>query len=478
MMTQSRRGKGAWIRLAATLPIIAGLFLAFGCGTKEARPATDELTNGTEQTYIDICPPCDATVSNGFKAGGAGRSHTGIDYVLNEGDPVYAVADGEVSSITRDDSNGLMLVLKHADGYETRYAHLSKVDIASDFSIEGGMMKVRRVARFISDADHSNETITGKVLKGQFIGYAGSTGRATGPHLHFELRKNGEPVDPALHFTSDKPVKAPFMIDVWEGTTKPGEEYFIFCNGKAAKKEEIGQLVKEHFEGEPMHKAVVHIKAGESIPVGVITDIKLELRKVQALRVRYITDDSAIDKRLPMLAVDETVRVMETEEVFPPVLTNENIRNDLFFRINSADKVLMSTRASTRSSAEEDLPYIVDIKDFDVNILKAVIENAEERETFPEREVQEITMPDGSVREFEVSKAFIILQTDRGTSYDGYTAAMKHITTAYNMIREEFSAEVFGKPLAELSDAEMQVVYRAVPMNVTEPEPRDVPQRR
>ena len=139
MMTQSHRGKGTWIRLAATLPVIAATFFAFGCGTKQAEKTevSTNLTDGTEATYIDMCPPCDATVSNEFNAGGAGRSHTGIDYILNEGDPVYATADGEVSAITRDDSNGLMLTLKHADGYETRYAHLSNVYIYTEISFEG-----------------------------------------------------------------------------------------------------------------------------------------------------------------------------------------------------------------------------------------------------------------------------------------------------------------------------------------------------
>ena len=55
---------------------------------------------------------------------------------------------------------------------------------------------------------------------------------------------------------------------------------------------------------------------------------------------------------------------------------------------------------------------------------------------------------------------------------------MKLITTAYKELREEVSAEVFGKPLEELSDTEMQVIYRAVPMNVSEMEPRDVPARK
>ena len=305
MMTQSRRGKGAWIRLAATLPIIAAVFVAFGCGTKEAK-ASDEvstdLTNGTEATYIDICPPCDATVSNSFNAGKAERSHSGIDYVLEEGDPVYAAADGEISAITRDDSNGLMLTLKHADGYETRYAHLSNVYIYTEISFEGPNVKVNKVGSISTDADHSDLTVTGggKVYKGQLIGFAGSTGGATGPHLHFEVRKNGNPIDPSPLFTSDKPVKGPFIIDVAEGikNPKPGEEYFIICNGKLAHKEDIGKLVEEFFAGTPMHQAVVHIKAQKSIPMGVITDIKEQLRNVRALKVRYETHESTIEKRL------------------------------------------------------------------------------------------------------------------------------------------------------------------------------------
>ena len=154
-------------------------------------------------------------MSNSFGAGtdasGAG-SHQGIDYVLDEGDPVYAAADGEISSITRNDGNGLMLVLKHADGIETRYAHLSKVQIVSHLRIDGSNVKVRNVYNLVTDADHSNQTISGKVNRGQLIGFAGSTGRATGPHLHFEVRKDGKPVDPAPMFTSDKPVTAPFPV--------------------------------------------------------------------------------------------------------------------------------------------------------------------------------------------------------------------------------------------------------------------------
>ena len=478
MMTQSHRGKGAWLRLAATLPVIAATFFAFGCGTKQAEMTNEvssDLTNGTEATYIDMCPPCDATVSNEFKAAGAGRSHTGIDYVLNEGDPVYAAADGEVSAITRDDSNGLMLTLKHADGYETRYSHLSNVYIYTEISFEGPNVIVDKVGAISTDADHSDLTVTGggKVYKGQLVGFAGSTGRATGSHLHFEVRHNGNPTDPSPLFTSDKPAKGPFIIDIMEGprNPEPGEEYFIVCNGKLAHKEDIGKLVEEFFAGTPMNQAVVHIKAQKSIPMGVITDIKLQLRNARALKIRYETDDSAIEKRMPPAVATTEEKSDEPRFITPEEwATDVSRRNLISFKINAQDKVLLATDRSFRAHEH----YLCDASEFDVEILKNHIANPEGKVTLPDHEMKDITMPDGSTRQFRVSNAMISLQIDRGTSYEGYTKAMECITTAYNELREELSSEVFGKPLTDLSDAEMQVIYKAIPMNVSEAEPKDI----
>ena len=584
MMTQSRSGKRAWIRLAATLPVIAAVFLAFGCGTRQAKASdkvSTDLTNGTEATYLPMCPPCDATVSNSFGAktdSPDAATHQGIDYVLNEGDPIYAAAEGEVSSITRDDCNGLMLVLKHTDGIETRYAHLSKIQIVSHLRIEGSMMKVNNTYNLITDADHSDQKITGKVNRGQLIGYAGSTGRATGPHLHFEVRKDGKPVDPVPMFTSDKPVTAPFPIYVVEGTNKPGEEYFAICNGKLCKmNEEIGEAVSRYLAGiddpqyatiqleadkdvpeeivakvseelrkvqslkvsktvsdgnpgevvvlkdatttvsriangalidviydpdgsriyidgarhsldevadvigrkrnssEKPYEFTVHIKADGDIRMGIIDDIKLELRKCKALKVRYETPDKAIDKRLPPApSPDESENDLEAKFIAPEDWADEASRRNLItFRINSADKVLMSTDRSFRSKEY----YICDIDDFDVKRLKEMLANPERKTMFPETELRDIAMPDGSVRQFEVSKGIVSYGIDRGTSYDAYTKGMEMIMAAYKELRENFSGEVFGKPLAELTDAEMQTVYLAVPANISEANPRDVPQK-
>ncbi|MBQ2734079.1 MAG: M23 family metallopeptidase [Clostridia bacterium] len=94
--------------------------------------------------------------------------HKGIDIPLAEGSEVRAFADGTVKETGESPSYGIYIVMTHADGFESVYAHLSEA--------------VRGVGA--------------KVKQGDTIGYSGKTGRVTGPHLHFELHRDGVPVDP------------------------------------------------------------------------------------------------------------------------------------------------------------------------------------------------------------------------------------------------------------------------------------------
>jgi len=94
--------------------------------------------------------------------------HTGIDLRGETGEPVYATAAGRVTNAGRDGGYGNMVEIDHGNGLSTRYGHLSEIDV-----------KVGQVIRI-----------------GQIIGKIGSTGRSTGPHLHYETRINGEPVNP------------------------------------------------------------------------------------------------------------------------------------------------------------------------------------------------------------------------------------------------------------------------------------------
>lgn len=97
------------------------------------------------------------------------RSHKGVDYAAPKGTPVWATADGTINIIGRQRGYGKVIYLKHGK-YTTVYGHLS--------AFKRGMKKGRRVRQ--------NEV----------IGYVGSTGLATGPHLHYEFRINGKHVNP------------------------------------------------------------------------------------------------------------------------------------------------------------------------------------------------------------------------------------------------------------------------------------------
>ena len=98
------------------------------------------------------------------------RAHRGIDYAAPVGAPVIAAAGGAVVSVTHDGTNGRMVRLRHASGYETRYLHLS--------AFAAGLRAGARVEQ------------------GDPIGFVGSSGLATGPHLHYALTKNGAFVNP------------------------------------------------------------------------------------------------------------------------------------------------------------------------------------------------------------------------------------------------------------------------------------------
>jgi murein DD-endopeptidase MepM/ murein hydrolase activator NlpD len=93
------------------------------------------------------------------------RAHKGVDYAARTGTPVKAAGDGEVVFKGRKGGYGQVLILKHGDHYETLYAHLSGFK------------------RGLNDGD--------QVMQGEVIGYVGQTGLATGPHLHYEFRKDG-----------------------------------------------------------------------------------------------------------------------------------------------------------------------------------------------------------------------------------------------------------------------------------------------
>lgn len=96
------------------------------------------------------------------------RFHTGVDLAANQGDPIYAIASGTVTSATYSDAYGYNVSISHGNGYGSMYAHMT------NYVVSAGQY----------------------VSQGEVIGYVGSTGWSTGPHLHFEIYVNGATVNP------------------------------------------------------------------------------------------------------------------------------------------------------------------------------------------------------------------------------------------------------------------------------------------
>ncbi|MEL6953152.1 MAG: DUF5930 domain-containing protein [Pseudomonadota bacterium] len=107
-----------------------------------------------------------------------GRMHNGVDYAGRTGTPIIATADGVVTFAGTQSGYGRMVEVRHAYGYVTRYAHLHRIRVS-----EG-----QRVSR------------------GERIGDMGNTGRSTGTHLHYEVRINGDPINPMTYITAGQNV--------------------------------------------------------------------------------------------------------------------------------------------------------------------------------------------------------------------------------------------------------------------------------
>jgi murein DD-endopeptidase MepM/ murein hydrolase activator NlpD len=99
---------------------------------------------------------------------GEHRAHHGIDFAAPAGTPIRAAADGVVRFAGKRGGYGNVVIVEHADGTETRYAHCKELSVQRGAAVSAG----------------------------ENIATVGSTGRSTGPHLHFELRRGGEAVDP------------------------------------------------------------------------------------------------------------------------------------------------------------------------------------------------------------------------------------------------------------------------------------------
>jgi murein DD-endopeptidase MepM/ murein hydrolase activator NlpD len=136
-------------------------------------PPAQSRTRVTDRGELpDDIPGSWPLVQTGFitqeATGGAGEPHPGVDIAVPQDSYIRAAGDGVVRAAGSDEIYGRYVLVEHADGYETMYGHASQI-----FVMPGDVVELHEV-----------------------IALSGSTGRSTAPHLHFEIRKDGNPIDP------------------------------------------------------------------------------------------------------------------------------------------------------------------------------------------------------------------------------------------------------------------------------------------
>ncbi|CAN5651715.1 M23 family metallopeptidase [soil metagenome] len=124
------------------------------------------------------------------------KMHSGMDFTAPVGTPIHATGNGTVSKIEYDGRGyGNNVVVNHGWGFESLYGHMSKI------TVRPGQ----------------------KISRGDLIGYVGSTGASTGPHLHYEVRKGGNPVNPANFYYNDlTPEEYQKMMEL---ASRPGQSF-------------------------------------------------------------------------------------------------------------------------------------------------------------------------------------------------------------------------------------------------------------
>lgn len=180
------RRRGANVPLPATPSSEKGKPTAQAGGPSSVLPPADtpEFGETIERllkaaSRVPLGRPAQGGLSSGFGPrhnpfnGQGSEFHHGLDFRGNVGDPARVTADGTVEFAGTMNGYGQVVKVRHGYGYSTVYGHLSHIDVQTGQQVRAG----------------------------ELIGKIGSTGRSTGPHLHYEVRLNNEPHDPA-HFLS------------------------------------------------------------------------------------------------------------------------------------------------------------------------------------------------------------------------------------------------------------------------------------
>ena len=154
--------------------------------------------------------------------------------------------------------------------------------------------------------------------------------------------------------------------------------------------------------------------------------------------------------------------------VLPPIPPEDVKVEDQ--KVKTRNLLLVFVNASGQLMVGEESMDIRGLKDK----AKEFIINPLDDENLPEKKDTEIEMPDGTKWTYPVSEGVISLQNTRDTSYEVYIQVQNELTRAFNEVRDEVSMAKFGKKFSDLGDAESKVITKAIPLKISEAEPRNI----
>lgn len=250
----------------------------------------------------------------------------------------------------------------------------------------------------------------------------------------------------------------------------------IFFNGEEMTLDELRSSL-EKLRAAKGSEAVLDIRTETATKMGAVENVKLAARQSKVLKVRYITPDKEIDKILPPPEGDPNLSydVEISEDLKQKKVDFVNLRvaenNLLMIFMNAAGQIL-----TTRPDGNMGLVEVAEVKE----IVKQFIDNSESvnnsrkvknphYSSFTWQTIKRSA--DGEVH-YPVSDGIISIQTTRDTSADNYLALQSAIVEAYVELRDELAHRSFHKPFSSLEGYGREYVLQAIPMRVSEADPR------
>lgn len=195
-------------------------------------------------------------------------------------------------------------------------------------------------------------------------------------------------------------------------------------------------------------------------------------RKVQEINAGSMADISFL-----LLIFFLVATTMNTDaglqRMLPPMPDENQQTQDMDVKERNLMKVYISKANNIMVSTQMEQNQVIDIHQLKDKAKEFVL-NPFDLESLPEKEPTEIELPNGGKWVYPVSAGVISLQNDRGTVYNTYIMVQNELTRAFNEVRNEVALNKFGVPFSELTEDQRNAVQKAVPLKISEAEPRNV----